>query len=98
MIDAFEEIQDETDDAQFDEDDEETDPTAIAYGELRIAFQHFNIDLFDNRLPECLITLQRRRSSYGYFSPDRFKEASSNLRVDEIALNPQKWRKFSIED
>jgi len=40
---------------------------------LGAAFEHFNIELFDGTLPVCLITLQRRRSTYGYFSPDRFK-------------------------
>jgi len=38
-------------------------------------------------LPNCLITLQRSKKSYGYFCGDRFGRADGTL-TDEIALNP----------
>src|SRR5699024_9851145 len=43
-------------------------PTSEAYDELQIAYDHFNEHLFNNALPQCLITLQREKRTYGYFS------------------------------
>ena len=85
-------------DAEFEDDQTARDPTEIAYGELQTAFDHFNAELFDSALPPCLITLQRRRSSYGYFAPARFRHADGTGRIDEIALNPQKWRHLPVEE
>ena len=48
-------------------------PTRTTYAELQKAYDHFNRSLFKNELPPCLITLQRERSTYGYFSGDRWK-------------------------
>ncbi len=42
---------------------------------------------FEVQLPNCLITLQRNKKSYGYFCGDRFGRADGTL-TDEIALNP----------
>jgi hypothetical protein len=88
-------------DPQIDDDDDdfvEEDPTDVAYGELRAAFEHFSIDLFDSALPVPLITLQRRRNSYGHFAAGRFKRADAPDIINEIALNPQKWRMCTVED
>ena len=65
-------------------------PTAQAYSELQRAYDHFNKELFDNKLPPCLITLQRRDIRvYGYFSPSRFgSNRTKGKTIDEIALNP----------
>lgn len=49
-----------------------SEPTREVYAELQEAFSHFNRALFDNALPACLITLQRERRTYGYFSCQRF--------------------------
>lgn len=62
-------------------------PTSEAYDELQIAYDHFNEHLFNNALPQCLITLQREKRTYGYFSPERFVH-SKGKRTDEIAMNP----------
>ena len=62
-------------------------PTAESYAELQQAYSHFNQCLFENKLPECLITLQRKKGVYGYFCKERFKNNKGNF-VDEIALNP----------
>lgn len=64
-----------------------TKPTAETYGELQQAYDHFNQVLFDGRLPEALITLQREKATYGYFSHSRFAN-SIGEKIDEIALNP----------
>jgi len=63
-------------------------PTRDAYDALQRAFDHFNSELFGGRLPPCLITLQRRRGAYGYFSGDRFQERPGERTTDEIAMNP----------
>jgi LSD1 subclass zinc finger protein len=64
-------------------------PTNETYAELQHAFDHFNQRLFQGALPSCLITLQREKRTYGYFSHRRFVSgADPSKHVDEIALNP----------
>lgn len=63
------------------------EPTKESYAELQLAFDHFNEHLFGRQLPPCLITMQRKRSTYGYFSRDRFINLDGD-RTDEIAMNP----------
>lgn len=62
-------------------------PTRETYDELQLAYSHFNGRLFDGALPDCLITLQREKSTCGYFSAKRFARADGET-TDEIALNP----------
>jgi predicted SprT family Zn-dependent metalloprotease len=62
-------------------------PTNEAYGELERAFDVFNAALFDNKLPKCLLTLQREKNSCGYFSANRFANLDGT-KVHEIAMNP----------
>jgi predicted SprT family Zn-dependent metalloprotease len=62
-------------------------PTAQAYAELQKAYDHFNRELFEGTLPDCLLTLQREKDTYGYFSRNRFI-SSAGEKIDEIALNP----------
>jgi predicted SprT family Zn-dependent metalloprotease len=62
-------------------------PTYQTYAELQQAYEHFNAALFGNVLPSCLITLQREKQTFGYFSRNRFANHDGQF-VDEIALNP----------
>lgn len=62
-------------------------PTAETYAGLQQAYDFFNGRLFEGLLPGALITLQRERSTYGYFSPERFGTHKQE-RADEIAMNP----------
>ena len=62
-------------------------PTEEAYAELQHAYTFFNVHLFANQLPPCLITLQRKNRTYGYFSGERWANQLGIIR-DEIALNP----------
>ena len=64
------------------------EPTSAAYGELRQAYETFNRRLFDGALPPCLLTLQREKRTYGYFSSKRFGNRQGET-TDEIALNPE---------
>lgn len=63
-------------------------PTVTAYAELQKAYDHFNVELFSGSLPDCLLTLQREKKTYGYFSHQRFVHSADGTRTDEIALNP----------
>lgn len=74
-----------------------SNPMQRSYAGLTQAYEHFNTALFDGNLPPCLITLQRRGRSYGYFAAGRFvgvdspgetAAANRNNAIDEIALNP----------
>ncbi len=62
-------------------------PTAETYAELQHAYDTFNAQLYEGELPECLITLQREKKAYGYFSAERFANRAGE-KTDEIALNP----------
>lgn len=63
-------------------------PTAQAYTELQQAYDHFNAALFGGELPPCLITFQREKRTYGYFSSRRFVHRHDKSETDEIAINP----------
>ncbi len=64
-------------------------PTQQTYDSLTKAYEHFNVALFGGKLPPCLITMQRYKGAYGYFSGGRFASASSPEEItDEVALNP----------
>ncbi len=59
------------------------------YTSLDAAYDHFNRELFAGQLPPCLITMQRHKGAYGYFSGNRFGSLNDPDEVtDEIALNP----------
>lgn len=62
-------------------------PTTEAYTEIQQAYDTFNKRLFDNTLPDCLFTLQRIKSTFGYFASDKFINIDGK-KTDEIALNP----------
>lgn len=67
-------------------------PTHSAYRHLADAYAHFNRELFANQLAPCLLTMQRRQGTYGYFAADRFvNPLSAAEAVDEIALNPAQF-------
>jgi hypothetical protein len=62
-------------------------PTRETYDRFQQAYEHFNKALFDNALPNALITLQRRKGTFGYFVGDKFSNQDGKP-ADEIALNP----------
>ncbi len=72
-------------------------PTETAYDELQIAYNHFNEQLFGGGLPNCLITLQREKRTYGYFSAKRFVNKTGDT-TDEIAMNPSYFAGCPIEE
>jgi hypothetical protein len=70
-------------------------PTIAMSAELQAAFDHFNAELFEARLPPTLITLQRHRLTPGFYTPDGWvNHRDGQERADEIALNP---RYFAVQ-
>jgi hypothetical protein len=67
-------------------------PTATQYEAMNTAYSFFNKSLFAGQLPECLITLQRKASTYGYFAGGRFGTSDGLTITDEIALNPTHFK------
>jgi predicted SprT family Zn-dependent metalloprotease len=65
--------------------------TGETYKALQEAYDHFNNKLFNDALPQCLITLARHKGAYGYYAENRFGDTqdATASKVDEIALNPQ---------
>jgi hypothetical protein len=74
-------------------------PTETQYSFLEFAYRYFNQTLFESRLPPCLITLQRKNGTLGYYSRGKFASLSDNeARTDELALNPQHFRERGARD
>jgi predicted SprT family Zn-dependent metalloprotease len=81
-------IQNDGDDND-DDLDEFLSPTEEAYADFYTAWDYFNGVLFENKLPDCLITMQRAKRSKGFFASERFGHRQRDTEiVDEIALNP----------
>jgi predicted SprT family Zn-dependent metalloprotease len=62
-------------------------PTIVVAEDLVAAYDHFNERLFNGELEPCLITLQRRSKTFGYYAPGRFLSVGGE-QVCEIAMNP----------
>ncbi len=69
--------------------------TTKEYSSFDQAYDFYNQELFDNELPPCLITLQRKSKAMGYFHGGRFKARNGVGQTDEIALNPDNFTGFS---
>lgn len=69
----------------------------FVYGELQTAFEYYNLKLFANVLPDCLITLQRQKKVTGYFSAERFASDTQKEYLHEIAMNPEYFKTVGIE-
>ena len=73
------------------------DPTQQTYDELRQAYDYFNARLFAGGLPHCLITMQRKGRTLGYFAGERFGTRDGESVTDEIAMNPVHFRGRTVE-
>ncbi|TNV16084.1 SprT family zinc-dependent metalloprotease [Buttiauxella sp. B2] len=72
-----------------------TKPAIQAYAELQQAYDYFNTTLFENALPDLLLTLQRGKRTFGYFAPERFTGQSN---ISELAMNPDYFGGRSLAD
>jgi predicted SprT family Zn-dependent metalloprotease len=62
------------------------------YDKMQYAYDYFNENLFENELPQCMITLQRKNGAYGYYKKCAFTN-SENETIAEIALNPNEFNR-----
>lgn len=74
----------------------DTKPTA-EYASFQQAYDSFNAVLFGGALPDCLITLQRKKGARGYFWASQFTARSGDGATDEIAMNPETFNRTDIE-
>lgn len=72
-----------------------TKPTIKLYQELQNAFDYFNEHLFDNKLPNVIITLQRNENICGQFISDSYMGGGV---TSEISLNPDLFGPLPIFD
>jgi hypothetical protein len=54
-------------------------------------FEYFNRELFENRLPACLLNFSRKARTFGFFAPQRWQGGAEEVR-HEISLNPSTLR------
>lgn len=71
--------------------------TTVEYAAFQQAYDFFNRELFADSLPPILVTLQRKSSAFGYFSPDRFNSRQRTESAHEIALNPDHFGRTDQE-
>ena len=63
-------------------------PTLVTYNEWQTAYDFFNRELFDGRLPECIITLDNKGKRIGgYFAANRYANTEGETK-DGLAMNP----------
>ena len=72
-------------------------PTLSSYAQFQAAFDYYNQQLFDSKVPPCLITLESSGRTFGYFSKSRFVDSDGN-KLDKIALNAAYFAVTPIED
>lgn len=60
--------------------------TAQQYGDFDFAYTQLNKALFNNQLPDCFITVNKKPNSAGYFRNSEFVD-NDGRRTDEISLN-----------
>jgi len=71
-------------------------PTQSLYTALQQAFDHFNHELFNGELPQCMITLRSASKTHGYHHAERFISGKGDL-VDEIGIHPGYFSLESVE-
>lgn len=72
--------------------------TEKEYSSFQYAYDYFNKHLFEGKLPQCLMTLQRQANAKGYFHAENFRARNDGSKVDEIALNPDTFVGRNDED
>jgi len=72
--------------------------TEKEYDAFQAAYDWFNRELFEGRLPGCLITYQSRRGARGYYWHDRFHARRGKRTTAEIAMNPEHFTGRSDRD
>lgn len=63
-------------------------PTEALYGDLQKAFNLFNKELFDGKLPDVMITVAKAKGKRGYFHPEQFLHREDRDPLHEICMVP----------
>lgn len=73
--------------------------TSENYKVFEDAYKFFNEKLFDNKLPECLIAFQQRKSNIlGSFSSKRYYSRNGEEIASELTLNPDNFMNRTDEE
>lgn len=70
-------------------------PTIEFYTLFQFIYDYYNVHLFENKLPNCMIVITRKTYTLGYYSNERW-ENKSRVKTDELAMNPMYFSKRSI--
>ena len=63
--------------------------TKEQYGALQGAFEYYNKALFENKLPNVMLTFSRHKSFVGFFVPRQWYASSNeSSKHHEISINP----------
>lgn len=62
--------------------------TKHQFGTLADLFTYYNTQLFDGKLPNCIVNMSRHRGANGFFQAENWKESATDLVKHEISLNP----------
>lgn len=65
-------------------------------GALEGAYAWFNRELFDGKLLPVVLNFSRHANCYGFFAPNRWYAADSELVTHEISLNPTHLRQRDL--
>ena len=57
------------------------------YKTLDDTFDYFNQQFFAGKLPKCLLTINRKNKSIGYYHAEQFNHKTDKKVIDEISLN-----------
>ena len=64
-------------------------PSQGMHETLQRAFDFYNAELFESRLPECIILVHRKRGAAGYFWAEQWQDQKGEEKMHEIAMNPE---------
>lgn len=73
-------------------------PTYELLNMLLMAYQHFNDELFNDELADCMFTLQREKQTMGYFSRDRWVSTADGRKIHELAVNPAYFARYPLKE
>jgi hypothetical protein len=76
-------------------------PSQLAYAQLQQAYDFFNRELFEGKLPHVMIVQLRRPGSCGYWAKDRWVADGKDgvkLRAGELGMNPEHIKRDPISD
>lgn len=65
---------------------------------FRLAYGHFNLTLFDGRLPDCMILIHRKKNARGYFWAEQWHNRDTDEGRHEIAMNPDTFGDRTTKD